>query len=159
MAVRHHVSVTEALLSSGSVLGRAYEASHAEDQDRQVDEGLKRGGRAVDPVAQPAEALEPAEGALDHVALPLERGILSVQLTGRLLGRDAAPCRDERPKPLIVDKLPEAQAVVALVGQQGWLGRLGGVRQDVTQDRQRFEDVGQGEDPERRRRDSCPGPR
>ena len=48
MAVRHRVSVTEASLSSRSVdLGRAHEASHAEDQDCEVHEGLKRGSRAA----------------------------------------------------------------------------------------------------------------
>jgi hypothetical protein len=67
MAVRHHVSLTGTSLSSRSVdLGRSHEASHTEDQDREVDEGLKRGGRPVHSVAQPAEALEPAERALDR---------------------------------------------------------------------------------------------
>ena len=50
---------------------------------------------------------------------------------------------------MIVHKLPEAEAVVALVGQQRRLSRLGRVRQDVTQDRQRLVDVGQGQKPQR----------
>ena len=61
-------------------MGRAYEASYTKDQYRQVHESVKRGGCAVHPVAQSPEALEPAEGALDDVALPLERGVLGIQL-------------------------------------------------------------------------------
>ena len=83
---------------------------------------MERFSRAVDAVAQPTEALEPAEGALDDVALSLQRGVLGIQLTGSLLRRDAPPRRDERPEALIVDELPEAQAVVALVGSRvGWV--------------------------------------
>jgi hypothetical protein len=77
---------------------------------------VKRGGCPVHPVAQSPEALEPAEGALNHVTLLLDRDVLGIQLTDRLLAWDAAPNRDERPEAVIVDKLPKAPAVVALVG-------------------------------------------
>ena len=60
---------------------------------------------------------------------------------------------------MIVDKLPEAPAVVALVGQQGWLSDFSGIRQNVAQNRQWCEDIGEGEDPERRSRDSYPARR
>jgi len=85
---------------------------------------VQRGGRAVDPGAQPAEALEPAEGALNHIAHPLQRGVFGIQLTNSLLSQDAPPGRDERQEPLNMHKLPEALAVVALVGEQGRFGRL-----------------------------------
>ena len=103
------------MLSDWSSFPR-YETTNAEDQYREVDEGLKRGGRAVHPVAQPAEAFEPAERALDHVALSLECSVFGVQLTRRLLRRDAAPRWDERPESVLVHELPEAEAVVALIG-------------------------------------------
>jgi hypothetical protein len=45
---------------------------------------VKRFSRAVDPVPKPAEALEPAESALDHVALALECGVFGIQLTNGL---------------------------------------------------------------------------
>jgi hypothetical protein len=114
---RNRSNVTEAPSSSGSAgLGRAHEASHTEDQDREVDEGLKRGGRAIDAVAEPAEAFELAEGALDNRALSLQRGLLGIQLTSGLFRRDAPPGRDAGSKPALLDKAAEAQAVVALVG-------------------------------------------
>lgn len=91
-------------------------------------------------------SLSTNHGALDDVARPLERSVLGIQLTGRLLGRNAPPRRDERPEPLIVDKLPEPESVVALVGEQRWLGRLRRVRQDAAQDRRRLVGVGQGSD-------------
>jgi hypothetical protein len=37
------------------------------DKHRQIDEGLKRGGRAIGPAAQPPEALEPTDAAFDGV--------------------------------------------------------------------------------------------
>ncbi len=107
--------------------------SHTKDEDRQVDEGVKRGSRAVHPVAQSPEALEPAERALDHIALPLEAGVLGVQLARRLLGRDAPSGGDDWPEAVIVDKLLEPEAVVALISQQRRLGGLGRVGQDVAQ--------------------------
>jgi hypothetical protein len=48
---------------------------------------------------------------------------------------------------VILNKLPKPEAVVALVGEQGWLTRLRQIRQNVAQDRQRFEGVRQGEKP------------
>jgi hypothetical protein len=51
-------------------------------------------------------SLEPADGALDNVALPLERSVLCIQLTNGLLIRDAPLRRDEGPESMIVDKLP-----------------------------------------------------
>jgi hypothetical protein len=106
---------------------------------------VKRRGSAVHPETQPAEAFEPADGALDDVALPLQHGVLGVQLADGLLAWDAPPSRNERPEAMIVDKLPEAEAVVPLIGEQGGLGGLGEVRQDATQDPQRCGDVDEGE--------------
>jgi len=40
---------------------------------------VERGGRPVDPITQPAEALEPAEGALDDRARALECDVLGIQ--------------------------------------------------------------------------------
>jgi hypothetical protein len=91
-----------------SSLRLVHQAPDTEHQHREIHERVKRGGRAVHPVAQAAEALEPADGALDDVALSLERSVLGVQLARRLLGWDASPGRDERPEAVIVDKSPEA---------------------------------------------------
>lgn len=145
--------------SSGSTstsAGRAEEASHTEDQHRQVQEGVERGSRAIDPVAQPTEALEPAKRALNDVALPRERGVLGIQFARGLLSRDAAPRRNERPEPALLDKLAEPAAVIASVSEQRWLAGFGEIRQDATQDRRRCVNVGEGEKP-KRRRESCPG--
>ncbi len=93
----------------------AYEASYTKHEHRQVHEGVNRGLCPVHPVAEPAEGLEPAERALDHIALPLDRGVFGVQLADGLLRRDAGSCRDEWPEAMIVDTLPNAPAVVPLV--------------------------------------------
>jgi hypothetical protein len=61
-------------------------------------------------------ALEPAERPLNHIALPLECSVFGVQLTRRLLRRDAAPRWAERPESVLVHELSEAEAVVALIG-------------------------------------------
>ena len=95
---------------------RALHAAHTQDQDGEVDEDLKRGGCAVHSVPEPAEAFQPSDGSLDDEALPLERGVLGIELADGLLSRDAAPGGNHRPEPMIVSKLPEAQTVVALVG-------------------------------------------
>jgi hypothetical protein len=97
--------------------GGIEEAAQAEDEHRHIHERLERGGRAVHSVAQPTEALEPAERPLDHIAFSLQRGLFGVQLTDGLLRRDARPRRDQRPEAVIVDKLPESPAVVPLIGQ------------------------------------------
>jgi hypothetical protein len=110
---------------------------------------MERGGHAVHPVAQSPEAFEPTERPFDHIALPLQHGVLAVQLSNGLLSWDAPPRRDEWPESLIMHKLPEPEAVIALVSEQRWLARLRQVGQNVTQDRQRLEDVGQGQVPER----------
>jgi hypothetical protein len=102
--------------SASASAGLAQQAAHTEHQDRQVDEGLKRDGCAVDAVAQPPKPFQPAEGALDDVALPLQRGVLAVQLACRLLSGNASSDRNEGSEPALLDKAAKAQAVVPLVG-------------------------------------------
>jgi hypothetical protein len=51
---------------------------------------------------------------------------------------------------MVVDKLPEPQTVIPLVSEQRRLSRLRRVGQNVAQNRQWFEDVGECEDPKRR---------
>jgi hypothetical protein len=90
--------------SASASLRRVDEAADTEHEHGQVDEGVKRGSRAVHSVAQSAEALETTERALDHVALSLERSILSIELTDRLLSWAAPPCRNERSGPALLHK-------------------------------------------------------
>ena len=86
---------TEAPSSSGSARsGLIQEASHTENQYREVHERLERGTRPVHPIAEPAEALEPTDGAFCHVAPSEELSIYGVQLTDGLLGREPSPSRD-----------------------------------------------------------------
>src|SRR5215207_6189091 len=49
--------------------GRGDQAPHTEHEDGQIHERLERGPCPVHPIAQPAEALEPAERAFNDVAL------------------------------------------------------------------------------------------
>jgi hypothetical protein len=111
--------------------------SHTEHQDRQVDEGLERGGRAIHSVTEPAEAFAPAGGALNDIALSSQRAVLGIQLAGHLLGWDAGPSWDQWSKTSLPHEAAKAQAVVALVGQQGRRGHLRRVRQDAIQDPRR----------------------
>jgi hypothetical protein len=55
----------------------------------------------------------------------LERGVFGIQRTRRLLSGDTPPGRNERPQPMVVDKLPESEAVVAIVGQKRRIGGFG----------------------------------
>ena len=70
-----------------------------------------------------------------------------MQLTDGLVGGNAGSWRNQGPDTALPDELPEAQAFVALVGQQGRFGRLRRVWQDATQDRRRRVNIGRGEKP------------
>ncbi len=65
-----------------------------------------------------AEALEPAERPLNQITLPLECGVLPVQLTHGLLSWAAGSGGNERPEAMVVDKLPKPETVIALVSEQ-----------------------------------------
>ena len=79
-------------------------APDAEDEHREGDEGLEGGGRAIDPEAQPAKPLEPADGPLDDVALLQKTGVLGVQAGLLLVARDARPRGDKGPVPVLEDE-------------------------------------------------------
>ncbi len=96
---------------------------------------MKRGGRPADPITQPAEVLEPDEYALDEIARALECDVLSIQRTRCLLGRNAPPDPNERSEAVIVDKPPEPEAAVAIVGEQSRFGGFRRLLQDAAQDR------------------------
>jgi hypothetical protein len=76
---------------------------------------MKRGRCVVRSIAQPTEDFEPSGCPLHHAPLPLDCRVLGLQLARRLLGRDALPRWDEWPESMIAEKMPKAQAVVALV--------------------------------------------
>ncbi len=96
--------------------GRTHEAPHTDDQDREVHERLKRGRRPVHPVAQPPEALEPAQCPLNHLALSLEPDAFGNQFASGLTAWDAGPGGNQWPVPALLHKAAKTKTVVALVG-------------------------------------------